>query len=202
MKANKVLIVCSETNLDLQQYQDYYKIGVERGALDLIKTFDTFDLFCCDQDSLTTTEAKLITSKAKELLIVSQIKDYIDGELALQEALKLKPQEIIFIAQGNRFDMELSCFNFIYRYNIIFMNDNTYAYLLKPGMNEVYQKAGYRYFSLFSLQAATVTISNLKYNANQLKLSELSPNAVSNEFLTSVGNIDVLTGQVVAIYSK
>ncbi|APE75439.1 thiamine diphosphokinase [Spiroplasma citri] len=202
MKTNKVLIVCSETNLDLQQYQDYYKIGVERGALDLIKNFATFDLFCCDQDSLTTTEAKLIANKAKELLIVSQIKDHIDGELALQEALKLNPQEIIFIAQGNRFDMELSCFNFICCYNIIFMNDNTYAYLLKPGMNEVYQKSGYRYFSLFSLQSATVTISNLKYNAKQLKLVELSPNAVSNEFLASVGNIDVLAGQVIAIYSK
>ncbi|WP_338955953.1 thiamine diphosphokinase [Spiroplasma endosymbiont of Polydrusus cervinus] len=202
MKASKVVIVCSETNLDLQPYQDYYKIGVERGSLDLIKTFDTFDFFCCDQDSLTASEAKLITSKAKEVLVVLEMKDYLDGELALQEALKLEPQEIFFIAQGERFDMQLSCFYFIYHYNIIFMNDHTYAYLLKPGMNEVLAKPAYRYFSLFSLQSATVTITNLKYNVKQFQLAELSPNAVSNEFIGSTGNIEVLSGQVVAIYSK
>ncbi|WP_374697135.1 thiamine diphosphokinase [Spiroplasma endosymbiont of Polydrusus formosus] len=202
MKANKVVIVCSETNLDLQHYQDYYKIGVERGALDLIKTFDTFNFFCCDQDSLTELETKLITSKAKEILLVPKMKDYIDGELALQEALKLEPQEIVFIAQGERFDMQLSCFYFIYHYNIIFINDHNYAYLLKSGTNEVLSKPAYRYFSLFSLQSSTITITNLKYNVKQFRLAELSPNTVSNEFIGSTGNIEVLSGQVVAIYSK
>lgn len=202
MKSTKVLIVCSETNLDLNQYQDYYKIGVERGCLDLIKTFNQIDLVCCDQDSLQDDELALITSKAKAVLEISQVKDYIDGEIAIQEALKLNPSEIILIAQGDRFDMQLSCLNFIYRYNVIFINDHTYAYLLQSGMNEVVRKPEYRYFSLFVLQTAAVTITNLKYNVDNLTLADLSANAISNEFVSSTGNVNVLLGQVVAIYSK
>ncbi|WP_338964118.1 MULTISPECIES: thiamine diphosphokinase [unclassified Spiroplasma] len=202
MKPTKVLIVCSETNLDLNQYHDYYKIGVERGCLDLIRTFNQIDLVCCDQDSLQNDELALITSKAKVVLEISQVKDYIDGEIAIQEALKLQPIEIILIAQGHRFDMQLSCLNFIYRYNVIFINDHTYAYLLQPGMNEVIRKPEYRYFSLFALQTAAVTITNLKYNVEDLPLVGLSANAISNEFVSATGNVNVLYGQVVAIYSK
>ncbi|WP_425379718.1 thiamine diphosphokinase [Spiroplasma endosymbiont of Stenodema calcarata] len=202
MKPTKVLIVCSETKLDLHQYQNYYKIGVERGCLALINTFNQIDLLCCDQDSLQDDDLVLIKSKAKTILEISQVKDYIDGEIAIQEALKLNPTEIVLIAQGRRFDMELSCLNFIYRYNVIFINDYTYAYLLQPGMNEVIAKPDYRYFSLFALQDATVTITNLKYNVENLLLRQLSSNAISNEFVSSSGNVEVLSGQVVAIYSK
>ncbi|WHQ37393.1 thiamine diphosphokinase [Spiroplasma sp. SV19] len=202
MKPTKVLIVCSKTKVDLKPYHDYYKIGVERGCLDLIKAFNQIDLVCCDQDSLQDDELAFITSKAKTVLEISQVKDYIDGEIAIQEALKLKPTEIVLIAQGHRFDMQLSCLNFIYRYNVIFVNDHTYAYLLQPGMNEVVKKPDYRYFSLFALQPATITITNLKYNVENLTLVGLSANAISNEFVSATGNVNVLSGQVVAVYSK
>ncbi|WP_424526290.1 thiamine diphosphokinase [Spiroplasma endosymbiont of Glossina fuscipes fuscipes] len=202
MKPTKVLIVCSETKLDLKQYHDYCKIGVERGCLDLIKAFNQIDLVCCDQDSLQDDELAFITSKAKAVMEISQVKDYIDGEIAIQEALKLNPIEIVLVAQGHRFDMQLSCLNFIYRYNVIFINDHTYAYLLQPGMNEVIRNPDYRYFSLFALQTAAVTITNLKYNVENLTLVGLSANAISNEFVSATGNVDVLAGQVVAIYSK
>ncbi|AOX44189.1 thiamine pyrophosphokinase [Spiroplasma sp. NBRC 100390] len=202
MKPTKVLIVCSETKLDLKQYHDYYKIGVERGCLDLIKAFNQIDLVCCDQDSLQDDELAFITSKAKAVMEISQVKDYIDGEIAIQEALKLNPIEIVLVAQGHRFDMQLSCLNFIYRYNVIFINDHTYAYLLQPGMNEIIRKPDYRYFSLFALQTAAVTITNLKYNVENLTLVGLSANAISNEFVSATGNVDVLAGQVAAIYSK
>lgn len=202
MKSNRVLIVCSKTNLNLKKYKNCYKIGIERGALNLIKNFNFFDLFCCDQDSITKKEINFIINKVKKILIFPKIKDYTDGELAIKEALKIKAKKIYFIAQGNRFDMELSCFNFICYYNIIFINDNTYAFLLKKGINKVYKKFSYRFFSLFSIEKSIITISNLKYNVKKIKLLKLSPNAISNEFIKSIGYINVLSGQVVAIYSK
>ncbi|WP_368486815.1 thiamine diphosphokinase [Spiroplasma sp. DGKH1] len=200
----KVLIVCSQTNLDLTQYADYYHIGVERGCLALLNHKLTIDLACGDFDSLSPAEYQTVIKNTNKLVKVSAIKNEIDAELAITEALKLQPAEIILITQGPRVDMQLASFGFIAQYNVKWLNDDNYCYLLKPHqVNVVIPQPGYRYLSFISLTPAKVNIAKMKYNVQDFEMTALSANAISNEFIyDQPGEIEVLSGTVIVIYTK
>lgn len=109
MGKSNVLIVCTDKMTNLQPYQDYFKIGVEQGCLALLKNFNQIDLACADFDSVSQPEYEQIKAIATELYHYPAEKDYLDAELAVQAAIKLNPHQIVLVADGPRFDMDLAC---------------------------------------------------------------------------------------------
>ncbi|AGM26397.1 thiamine pyrophosphokinase [Spiroplasma syrphidicola EA-1] len=202
MANNNVLIVCTDKITNLQPYQNYFKIGVERGCLALLNNFNQIDLACADFDSVSELEYNQIKTVAKELYHYPAEKDYLDAELAVQAAIKLNPHQIILVADGPRFDMDLACLWLIINYNLIFLNEHNYAYQLQSGENVIPLREGFRYFSIIAYEQAIITIKDCKYNVTDFRLSLLSPNAISNELLGHPGTVVVNSGKVLIIYSK
>jgi thiamine pyrophosphokinase len=198
-----ILIVCSHTNINLSAYRDYYKIGVERGCLDLLDQGLTIDYACGDFDSVTEEEYNIIKTHSHEFVSFPPEKDYLDGELAIIYAKKRNPRQIILITDGPRLDMTLASAGLVAKYNIHLQNSKNYCQLLHQGKNIISPKIKYKYFSLISLDDALVDIEDMRYPAQNLKLTSLSTNAISNEFIPKTkGVINVHKGNVLAIYSQ
>lgn len=205
MKNKKILIICNKTNINLYKYFfNYYNICVERGCLELINQNLKINLACGDFDSLNINEYKKVKKYSQKIIKFSSVKNLIDGEIAIKYAIQLCPKKIILIADGNRIDMTLATFGFIFNYNIIWLNNYNYCYLLKNKIkNIIFPKQGYRYLSLISNCDALINIDGLKYNVTKFTIWSLSGNAISNEFVKNqIATIIVLFGKVAIIYTK
>ncbi|WEV60054.1 thiamine diphosphokinase [Streptococcaceae bacterium ESL0729] len=204
MKENKVLVVCSSTEINLvRDYKDYYTIGVERGCLDLIKAGLPINYAIGDFDSVSQEEFKLIKSYVRDLIKLPAEKDLLDGEEALIYAQTLRPDQLTLISQGPRFDMTLASLAFIRDYKLTLRNDHNYCFLLKKGMNVLHPLDGFKYLSFIALKESSLSIKDLAYTAQDLKLQPLSASAISNEFVPGqAGLVSLLEGQVIAIYTR
>lgn len=185
---NKALIVASEVALDLHHYlqEDYLIVGIERGALFLIKQKIPIDLAIGDFDKVNQKELNEIKRYATETILVSSQKDYLDGELAIVELKKRGIQKIKFIAQPTRrYDKNISICDLVWKYNITFFNEDTLIFRLNPGLNKLsYQEyKDKRYISFLSNQPSIVTINDFKYNVKNLCLMPFDNRTISNEFI-------------------
>lgn len=202
---DKFLIVTCETKIDFKEYDEtYFIIGVERGCLDLIKKNICIDLAVSDFDQINAEELKLIQSYAKEIEILKFEKDLLDGTVALETAYKLGAKEIVFIAKPTaRIDMNLSIIELCCKYRAVLLNDNSLAYCLTVGKNKIdYQQfLNYKFITLFPITPTIVSISGLKYEVLNLKLSQFSTRAFSNCF--NKKNATITTDQpIMIIFNK
>ncbi|WEV45841.1 thiamine diphosphokinase [Streptococcaceae bacterium ESL0687] len=204
MKKEKVLIVCSHTDIDLaRDYKGYYTIGVERGCLDLIGANLPIDHALGDFDSVNQEEFTLIKSYAKDLVKLPAEKDLLDGEEAIIYAQSLNPEELVFISDGPRLDMTLASLGFVRDYGLILRNSHNYCFMLREGLNTLEAMDEFKYLSFIGLKKSVLDIENLAYEAREISLDTISANAISNEFIQGEkGLVRLIEGQVMAIYSK
>lgn len=174
----------------IYQYQkNDYLIGVDGGALSIIKKDLQLDLAIGDFDS--TSEINLIKSKAKKILIYPIEKNETDLELAIINS----PTNNIYIYDniGGRLDHELLSVNLLYKYqekNIVILNETNKITYLKEGKYNVSMEQ-YHHFSFIIPNQAIVSTKNTLYNLNNQKLSNMDTYCTSNNILDKNKDIEI-----------
>ncbi|AXK51346.1 thiamine diphosphokinase [Spiroplasma alleghenense] len=180
------IVVTYESDINFEKFPNAYFIGVERGCLDLIKKKVKIDLAISDFDHVDESELALIKQNALKTTVLDPEKDYIDGEIAIQEALKLGIKKIIYVSKPNiRHDMNLANLFFAFKYDVDVLSDKSLITILKQGKNNVafdkYQD--YTYISFVANKTSSLTIKGLKYEASNLQIDPYSLQAISNCFI-------------------
>ncbi|QVI33601.1 thiamine diphosphokinase [Lacticaseibacillus chiayiensis] len=187
-------------------------IGVDRGALRLVKAGIQPVLAVGDFDSLTSEEFQLVHDRVQEIEQVPSAKDDTDTELAMKVALTdFSADKVTLVgATGGRLDHLLS--NLFLPLQPRFLVDIERIHLLDeqnhvdyygPGTHEIQPLSGYRYVAVINLTPVTdLAIIGAKYPLKSW--SAAYPYAwASNEF---IGNnsftVRWTTGQVAIIYSR
>ena len=132
-----------------------------------------------------------------------QAKDLVDGEIAVQKAITLNKDKILFYANGTNLEYDLASLFLVKKYNVTFMNNHSYVFLAKKGKHIIKPKAGYKYINFITDEHAVISLKGFLYEASNLELKPLSPRALHNEFIKqNKGVLNLLEGYVYVMYSK
>jgi thiamine pyrophosphokinase len=185
-----------------------YIIGVDRGAWWLLAHGIVPGMAIGDFDSLTKKELVSVTEKIPNVVQYDRVKDWTDMELAIAEALKLKPNKIdVFGATGGRLDHELAnCFLLVkclekgIPATIIDVQNRL---TLCNSSTDVAQLKEYRYFSVLSfVEKSVVSIQGAKFPLDHFPIVPGQTIGVSNEITGKTARVIVHKGTVVVIQSR
>lgn len=183
-------------------------LGVDRGALWLINHGIAPDVAVGDFDSVTPAEKQRIHDHAGKYIEYLPEKDTTDLELAAEEAITLKPSEVmIYGATGKRFDHAMGAIQVLQKlvshniHGVIVDNFNKIHIvrrLLTVPMDPVF-----RYISVLPVVAGTtVSLTGFAYELIRKPLPFGSTLGISNEITSEIATISVHRGQVLVIQSR
>lgn len=209
---NKHIVIVGGGTLSEQFLPEIKKancvIGVDHGAAWLIAHGITPNIAIGDFDSVTKEEFARIKQSVKIVMVHPAEKDFTDMELAVAEAIKLKPKKVIIYGGiGTRIDHTLGTMHLLERFlragvDVIIKNE-TNAMMLLDRQRTVQKNPEHRYISLLPYtDAATVSLRGFLYEASHLQLTRGMTRGISNEFVGDTGIIDVHEGIVLVIQSK
>ncbi|ATZ17081.1 thiamine pyrophosphokinase [Williamsoniiplasma luminosum] len=208
MKPN-IFIVAAKTKLNykkiLSTFPNTIFIGVERGALDLIHKGIKPNLCIGDFDKVTKEELKLIKNSCDKFELHNREKEFLDGEIAILEALKLEHTKIFFVVKPTkRYDKNISIMDLVFKYNVEVLNDETVILKIKKGFTtldfNLYQDI--TYISFYAKNKATIALNNFKYDIENLTLDAYENKAISNEFISYKNSTIMTNKELVCILSK
>jgi thiamine pyrophosphokinase len=211
-KTARVIIVANgvlyEGIVDRIQKNDIV-IGVDRAAYWLIRHGKIPDGAIGDFDSCTPQELAVIKKHVKHIQSFSPEKNFTDTELALREALKRNPREIIiFGGLGNRMDHSLAVISLLAwslkTKTAISMEDETNCMmLLWRGRTILNKREGYRYVSIIPYtNSIQITLSGFKYTLDKKIIARGQTIGISNEFLDRQAEIMLHRGSAFIIQSS
>lgn len=210
MKINKLVIVAggtlSKKFLPEMKRADY-SIGVDYGAYWLIKNNIQPDVSLGDFDSVTEEELRCIKQQSKKLIVCAKEKNETDLEIAVGEAIKLHPQNVvIYGATGARLDHTFASVNLLGK----FLANKIPAKII-DGHNEIsltntkqiLSRSKYKYFSILSYtRKSVITLKQFKYPVSQKTFFQESSLGISNEIPGEEGEIIVHTGRALVVKSS
>ncbi len=182
-------------------------IGVDRGALWLIRRGIAPEIAIGDFDSVTKREKKQIHDRVDTYIEYSPEKDATDLELAIDEAIKAHPTSVrIYGALGKRFDHALAAAYLLQKLVSHNINgeivDNFSKIHIVRRRQKFSRNASYRYASVIPLGAnATVTLTGFAYSITKRKLTIASTLGISNKIAADTATIKVHQGAVFVIQS-
>lgn len=181
--------------------KDEYIVSVDGGAKDIIELGLPIDLALGDFDSFDIEVVKKYTDN---IVKYPSEKDYGDFELAIQQILKLNPDQIlVYNVTGNRLDHFLATLNVLKKYydlNIKIIDEKNIIYILNNTTK--IEKNKYKYISFFSIFEDTViSLNGFKYNLVNYKLSIGDNLCLSNEITNEYGKI-IINKPVLVIKSN
>ncbi|MFW5842091.1 MAG: thiamine diphosphokinase [Bacillota bacterium] len=158
-----------------------YLIGVDKGAFHALSFGLTLNRVMGDFDSITQVELDYIKRHAKTIDKYPEKKDETDSYLAIKEALKLDPDEIIVYGGiGNRLDHTYANIQLLKQGDITFLNDVSKMYVLSPGEYTI--KNTHKYISFFALESVKkLSLTDFDYPLSDYNLDIDDPLAVSNK---------------------
>ncbi|MFO7930083.1 MAG: thiamine diphosphokinase [Desulfosalsimonas sp.] len=158
-----------------------YLIGVDKGAFHALSYGLTLDRVIGDFDSIKKDEFDYIKRHTKTIDEHPIKKDETDSYLAIREALKLDPDEIIVYGGiGDRLDHTYANIQLLKQGDIVFVNDMTKMYVLSPGEYTIINT--HKYISFFALEdVKKLSLSGFEYTLNGYDLNTDDPLAVSNK---------------------
>lgn len=182
-------------------------IGVDRGALWLIRHAVTPDVAIGDFDSVTKAEKKRIHDRSDVYIEYAPEKDATDLELAIDHAISQKPKEVIlFGVLGRRFDHAMGAVHMLLRleshniYGVIVDNFNKIN-IVRHQQTLAHDNV-YRYVSIIPIMAkATITLKGFAYELVRTTLYSGSSLGLSNEISGKSAHITVHQGSVLVIQS-
>lgn len=183
-------------------------IGVDRGALWLIKQGITPDIAIGDFDSVTKSEKRIIHDTAKKYVEYSPKKDATDLELAINEAILLRPREVtIYGALGGRFDHEMGAIQMLLKlesHNILGqIVDNLNQIMIVRRKITLGKDRKYRYVSVIPIGSdTTVTLKGFEYDVKNKKITVDSSLGISNEIVSKRATITVHKGLIMVVQSQ
>lgn len=183
-------------------------IGVDRGAAWLLAHDVTPDIAIGDFDSVTKEEFARIKQSIKTIKLHPAEKDCTDMELAVTEAIKLKPKKVmIYGGIGTRADHMLGTMYLLERFlqtgiDAIVKNETNEISLLDK-RRTVQKNPMHRYISLLPYtDAVTVSLEGFLYTVKKVVIHRGMTLGISNEFVGRTGIIDVHKGIALAIQSR
>jgi len=183
-------------------------IGVDRGALFLVRHGLSPDLAIGDFDSVTEEELAEIRARSRQLMTCDPVmKDQTDTEMAFSWALERKPEEIILRGVlGTRFDHTLANVHLLLkalragvRCRIV-DEKNEVMLIDKPAR---VTKGRYTHVSLLPLseQVTGITLEGFRYPLHRATLHIGDSLGISNVLQEDEGLIHVETGLLLVIKS-
>lgn len=166
------------------------------------------DLIIGDLDSITEDERQKMESAGVKIVKYSRDKNETDLELAIQQALDVKSEQIIIVAAlGGRLDQTLA--------NLALISDIRFAHLdarLDDGVEEasfcraqlrVWGKSG-DVVSLIPWQGAVKVIrtENLKWPLHHEMLYPEKSRGVSNEMTSDTARIEIESGLLLVVHRR
>ena len=196
----KTIIVLKE--VAFSYHKDDYLIGVERGALEIMKRNLPLELAIGDFDSVSFKEKDEILKYAKKVITLNPIKDESDSEATFKYLKENNYQKlIVYGALGNRFDHSFVNFQLVYKYDVTLVDENNKIFALKKGIHQI-KKKEYSYLSLFTLENTTISLSGVKYPLHNRTIDSLTSYTLSNEILQDDASIEVINGVVLVVLSR
>ena len=188
--------ICSANLGDDILPEDLPFIGVDRGIEKLLSRGISPKWAIGDLDSIDDPDA---IKKIKEIRILPARKDVTDTHAALEWAIEMGYDDIrIYGATGGRLDHFIAalCLLELHReVKITILDPLNEITLLTPGIHK-FSADGYKYFSLFALDRAVITITGAEYNVADHVFLRKDPlgcsNQVKGEFATVKTDADVL----------
>lgn len=193
-----------------------FVIGVDRGALELIRAGYQLDLALGDFDSVNAKELATIRDNSLEVLEYDAEKDDTDMEIAIEYSTKHFPhgQYMIFGAIGEqegRLDHMLANLWLAYQARFqahidrfSFLEKNHRIRYYSPGQHLIRAEADVDYLSIISMTpVSNLSITNAVYNLKEQDFAY--PRAlISNEFISSQDDIHLSfsTGLVLVLWVK
>ncbi len=161
--------------------ENEYLIGVDKGAYHALKHGIELDLAIGDFDSTDETETAYIKKHAKVVKTHKARKDETDSYLAIKEALRLNPEEIIVYGGiGSRLDHTYANIALLKQGTIVFMNDKNKMYMLSPGQYDI--KNTQTYISFFAIEdVVKLSLTGFSYAITDYDLAVDDPLCVSNK---------------------
>ncbi len=188
---------------------DDYIICVNGGIRHAVRLGLRPQLLIGDLDSLDEDMRSLLASGQMRLKTHPAEKDFTDTHLAIDEALQMKPSEILLLGCiGNRIDHTMANLSLLLRCHragiparlvdelneVILISGETISLQGQPGER----------FSLLPLSdyASGITIRGTKYQLNNETLEQGESRGISNEFSGSEASICIGTGYLLVIKSR
>lgn len=183
-------------------------IGVDQGALWLLRHGMTPDVAIGDFDSVTKKQKKYIHDHVKKYIEYPPQKDETDLELAAFQAIKQKPKEVwIYGAIGTRFDHVIGGIQVLLKlasYNICgYLVDKTNEIQIVRRELTLKRLRALPYVSIFPIgEKAIVSLSGFHYNVSHRIFRSGSTHGVSNEITGRTAQVLVHTGEIFLIRSR
>lgn len=185
-----------------------YIVCADSGADCIYKYNIKPDIILGDFDSVSNEAFEYYKNLCKEVIKYPREKDFTDTELALKEALKVKPDEIVFLGcTGTRMDHFMGNLGLLDRcvdkgVKSYIKDDNNTIFIIDK-TTTLYGNKG----DLFSVQAfmnevINFSIYDAKYPLNNYNLKFGDPRTTSNEFLDKPVTISFDSGKVIVIRAK
>ena len=195
--------------LDLEAIKSSFIIGVDRGALTLVKQGIRPHLAIGDFDSVTESEFELIKESALEMFELPAEKNETDTEVALNVAIAKQATEVfIYGALGGRIDHSLANIRLLLQFakkgmSITLVNQKNALTVLYPGQHEI-KHPGLPYISFFALESTVenLTLKHLKYPLQNYTLAQDDIRCISNETIEPLFNVSFSNGYLLMIYSR
>src|SRR5699024_1924916 len=184
-------------------------IGADGGVLTLIKQGITLDYAVGDFDSIDISDKKKINNHTPHVLTYPTRKNETDLELAIYEAMKLKPNKIyLFGITGGRLDhafINIQLLSQILEQDIqgIIIDKWNHIELTKPGTHTIHQTKHYSYISFIPLTnvVSNLTLSHFLYPLTNFELHYGSTRCISNELIGTSGTFSYDHGSLLVIKS-
>lgn len=187
--------------------QAHTVIGVDRGALWLLRHRITPDVAIGDFDSITTAEKKRIHDHSDIYIEYVPEKDATDLELAIDHTISLKPKEVmLFGVLGRRFDHAMGAVHMLLRleshniYGVIV--DNFSKINIVRRQEKILRSSAHSYVSVIPFGSdAVVSLKGFRYDVIKKKFTLDSSLGISNEIVEHVASVHVHQGMVLVIQS-
>ncbi len=211
---NREILIVSGGYADLDFLQcviaekERYIIGVDRGLESLNTLGIKADLAVGDFDS-APQHIKDIYDEGHIIKLNPQ-KDYTDTHVAVMEALKRKPEAVIFVgATGGRLDHMLANISLL----SICTKENVQAFMLDPknkiriidrpvSIKKTCQYGVYVSLIPFTDKVTGITLNGFKYKLTDKTLVRNETIGISNEIEREEGFITLESGELLVIESK
>jgi len=211
MTLNRVIIV---TNGILDQdfikniKPDDFIIGVDHAAYWLITQNIIPNLAIGDFDSTNKKELLNIKKLCPNTKVFSSKKDFTDTELAVLEAIKLKPKKlIIYGATGNRIDHTLANIFLLEK-----LQKHTIPAYIKDSHNEIYlinrnlilkKEKSFPYISIFPItKSIIISLTGFAYNLDKKTITRGQSIGISNQITKTNATITIHSGKAIIIKSR
>lgn len=199
---------------DLSDYdiEESIWVGVDRGVYTLLNRGLRPVMAFGDFDSVTGEELSEIETKVSELKKFKPEKDETDMELALDWALKQKPESIrLFGASGGRLDHFFANVQLLIQpllaemKTAIFLIDKSNILFMKePGTYQLARNNDKKYISFVPVTHSVeeLTLEGFKYPLKDCHISMGSTLCISNELIRDYGTFSFSKGILIVIRSS